>query len=136
MLRGTARDPIETATGAFYTCRRCLHRWQARGGARPLTCPSCHAGDWAEYLLLRCVHCEAVFASQEIRDPLRGNNLYQPYELFPLCPHCRRSQWCPLENGRVYALRAAAARRSMFLWSAVIIVGVLLVALLAVAALR
>lgn len=136
VLRGTSPDPIETAGGAFYICRRCHHRWPARGGARPSTCPSCRAADWAEYLLLRCVHCSAVFASQEIRDPLRGNSLYQPYELFPLCPHCRRSQWCPLENGRVHALRAAAARRSMLLWSGVIIVGVLLVALLAVATLR
>lgn len=136
MLRGTAFDPSETAAGAFYNCRRCGHRWQKRGGERPLTCPACHAGDWAEYLLLRCVHCEAVFASREIRDPLRGDSLYQPYELFPLCPHCRRSQWCPLENGRVHALRAAAARRSLLLWSSVIIVCVLLAALLAVATLR
>src|SRR5205807_2548246 len=63
ILRGTV---LVAAGDASYNCSRCHHRWQARGGSRPATCPSCHAGDWAEYLLLRCTHCQAVFASQEL----------------------------------------------------------------------
>lgn len=133
MLRGSA--PVADID-AFYHCQRCHHRWSARGNAHPAACPNCHARDWADYLLLRCTHCQAIFASQELRDPLRGNSLYHPYELFPLCPHCRRSQWCPAENGRVQSLRASAARRAALLWSSVAIVCVLLVALLALFVLR
>jgi hypothetical protein len=133
---GFVRGRASTAEGGSYTCQRCHHSWKAAGGACPSLCPACHAGDWDEYLLLRCTHCRAVFSSKEIRDPLRGNNLYYPYDLFPLCPNCRRSQWCPAENMRVNALRAAAARRSALLWSAAIGVCVLLIALLALAVLR
>ena len=133
VLRGSA--PVADAD-AFYHCQRCHHRWSARGNAHPATCPACHAGDWADYLLLRCTHCQAVFASRELHDPLHGNSLYYPYELFPLCPHCRRSQWCPAENGRVHALRAAAARRTLLIWSSVAAVCVLLVAVVALVVLR
>lgn len=133
LLRGSA--PVADAD-AFYHCQRCHHRWSARGNGQPATCPKCHAGDWAEYCLLRCSHCQVVFASQELRDPLHGNNLYHPYELFPLCPNCRRSHWCPAENARVQALRAATARRTMLLWSSVVIVCGLLVAILALVVLR
>lgn len=133
VLRGAA--PVADID-AFYHCQRCHHRWSGRGSAHPATCPDCHAQDWAEYLLLRCTHCQAIFASRESRDPLRGNSLYHPYELFPLCPHCRRSQWCPAENGRVQSLRAAAARRTLLLWSSVALVCVLLVAVLALVVLR
>lgn len=141
MLRGVTFDPAVTASDALYCCHRCHHHWSAsastrRGVFRPLTCPACQARDWAEYLLLRCTHCHAVFESKEIHDPLRGEALYHPYELFPLCPHCRRSQWCPAENGRVASLRAAAARRSVLLWSSVIGVCVLLVAIVALAMLK
>lgn len=133
MLRGIA--PSADA-GSYATCQRCHHRWSVLDNTQPTACPACHARDWAEYLLLRCIHCQAVFTSRELRDPLRGNSLYQPYELFPLCPHCRRSQWCPTENGRVQILRAAAARRSMLLWSSVIVVCVALAAILALAVLH
>lgn len=139
LVRGLMSNPSGSASGASYVCQRCHHRWSAAKGARPVrpsACPECHAGDWDEFLLLRCTHCEAVFASQEIRDPLRGNMLYHPYELFPLCPHCRRSQWCPAENGRVNALRAAAARRAALLWSCVIGVCALLIVILAFLLLR
>ncbi|HEY0753044.1 MAG TPA: DnaJ domain-containing protein [Ktedonobacteraceae bacterium] len=119
MLRGAASI---AGVDAFYTCQRCYHRWSARGNGHPSTCPNCHAQDWADYLLLRCIHCQAVFASQELRDPLRGNSLYHPYELFPLCPNCRRSQWCPAENKRVQNLRAAAARRTALLWGSIALV--------------
>jgi len=136
MLRGIAGDPVATAAGKFYHCQRCHHRWPAQGSAHPSSCPACRARDWSEYLLLRCTHCHAVFASKEIRDPLRGNSLYQPYELFPLCPHCRRSQWCPAENGRIASLQAAAARRATLLWSSVIGVCVIVIALLVLIAFR
>ena len=133
MLRGSA--PVADAD-ALYHCQRCHHRWSARGNAHPATCPSCHASDWADYLLLRCTHCQAVFASRELHDALRGNSLYHPYELFPLCPHCRRSQWCPAEDRRVHALRAAAARRTLLLWSSVAAMCVLLVAVVALVVLH
>lgn len=133
---GFVRGRATADSGGPYTCQRCHHSWQAAGDARPSACPACRADDWDEYLLLRCTHCRAVFSSKEIRDPLRGNNLYNPYDLFPLCPNCRRSQWCPAENIRVSSLRAAAARRSTLLWSAMIGVCVLVIALLALAVLR
>lgn len=136
LLRGSMPDPVSTPTGAVYICQRCRHRWSAGGRARPASCPSCAARDWHEYLLLRCTHCLAVFASKELRDPLHGNSLYHPYELFPLCPNCRRSQWCPVEDGRVNTLRAAAARRAALLWGSVICVCVLLIVLFAVVFLR
>jgi hypothetical protein len=141
VLRGATPEPVTTAAGPFYHCHRCHHRWPvssplSRGAPPPLSCPACHARDWAEYLLLRCTHCQAVFESKELRDPLRGNSLYHPYELYPLCPHCRRSQWCPAENGRVAALRAAAARRATLLWGSVIGGCLLVIAVLALVLLR
>ena len=102
-----------------------------------MTCPACHASDWAEYLLLRCLHCGAVFESEEIHDRLRGNYLYHPYELFPLCPSCRRSRWCPAENVRLETLRAAAARRMAMLWgTTVIVIAVVLLGVMAFMVLR
>jgi len=136
VLRGTMLAPAVTSSGVTYICQRCHHRWSAQREARPASCPACHASDWDEYLLLRCTHCQAVFASKELRDPLRGNSLYHPYELFPLCPNCRRSQWCPAENGRVNTLRAAAARRATLLWSSAIGVCVLVIVLLSLVLLR
>lgn len=132
VLSGSAPQPVTTASGRLYSCHRCLHQWSAYGGSDvPLTCPACRSGDWAEYLLLHCTRCYAVFESKEIVDPLRGGSRYYPYELFPLCPHCRRSQWCPSENVRVAALRAAAARRSMILWGGTIVVCAVLLVLVA-----
>src|SRR5581483_7285186 len=72
MLRGVAPQTQESA----YYCHRCHYRWQptsslGRGGSRALVmprfCPKCLAMDWSEYLLLRCVHCCAVFESEQIR---------------------------------------------------------------------
>jgi curved DNA-binding protein CbpA len=125
-------------------CHRCHHRWvagmgQSRTspiGAR-IVCPACKASDWAEFLLLRCAHCRAVFESEEIRDKiLGGGRLYYPYELFPLCPNCRRSEWCPAENARVDTLRAAAARRRAILWMSLAGIAVLLITMLIVVLLR
>lgn len=136
LLAGIVREPVVTSAGTFYFCHRCFHRWspaaQKAGLEGPLACPVCQSRDWAEYLLLHCTRCNAVFESKEIADPLRGGSRYHPYELFPLCPHCRRSQWCPSENLRVAGLRAAAARRSMLLWgSTIVVAGALLLALVA-----
>jgi len=125
-------------------CHRCHHRWiagigQSRastGGAR-IVCPACRASDWAEYLLLRCVHCHAVFESEEIRDKIfGGSRLYDPYELFPLCPNCRRSEWCPAENARIDTLRAAAARRRAILWMSVLAIILLVIGIMAVMFMR
>jgi DnaJ-class molecular chaperone len=136
VLRGKASDPAITSSGMLHSCHRCSHQWfvptSISAKARDsLTCSNCRAKDWAEYLLLRCTHCQAVFESREISDPLRGGNRYHPYELFPLCPHCRRSRWCSAENARVAGLRTAAARRSMLLWSLALVVGVLVIVLVA-----
>ncbi len=133
MLRGSA--PVADAE-ALYHCQRCHHRWSARGNSHSATCPNCHARDWADYLLLRCTHCQAVFVSRELRDSLHGDSLYHPYELFPLCPNCRRSQWCPAENGRVHGLRATAARRTALLWGSITTICILLVVLLVLYMLR
>jgi hypothetical protein len=106
---------------AAYTCHRCAYHWRAAGGSAdsPQSCPRCHSRDWAEYLLLRCLHCQAIFESKEIVDPLRGGSRYYPYELFPLCPHCRRSHWCPAENERVARLRASTLRWQKLLWGSI-----------------
>ncbi len=121
-------------------CHRCHHRWvasmgqsRASAGSSRIICPACKASDWAEYLLLRCVHCHAVFESEEIRDKIfGGGRLYYPYELFPLCPNCRRSEWCPAENTRVDALRTAAARRRAILWMSVAAIVLLVIGIIAV----
>ena len=84
-------------------------------------------------MLLRCVHCHAIFESEEIHDKiLGGGQLYNPYELFPLCPNCRRSEWCPAENNRIAALRAASARRRAILWLSAFAIAVLIIGMMAV----
>lgn len=132
-LDGIVRgDEGQKGGRATHYCHRCHHHWMATSvenhssNARVI-CPSCKASDWSEYLLLRCTHCSAVFESEEIRDKIIGQGrLYEPYELFPLCPNCRRSQWCPSENARVQTLRAAAARRTAILWLSVLVVTILI----------
>jgi hypothetical protein len=149
ILRGVANQSTggvaqTSAQRPEYYCHRCHHRWvtgteQSRPSPASLRiiCPACKAGDWAEYLLLRCVHCHAVFESEEIRDKIFGEGrLYDPYELFPLCPNCRRSQWCPAENARVDTLRAAAARRRAILWMSVAAIAVLLILVMVAVLLR
>ncbi len=135
MLRG---EMLEERAGSTahprYYCHRCHASWNGSSGDRPPAfCPTCKARDWAEFLLLRCAHCHAVFESRELRDKLRGGQLYFPYELFPLCPNCRRPQWCPAEDARVSALRAADARRRAMLLAATVVVALLVVVVLAVA---
>jgi len=125
-------------------CHRCHHRWipgvaqsSSPSANFRVVCPSCKASDWAEYMLLRCVHCHAIFESEEIRDKiLGGSQLYNPYELFPLCPNCRRSQWCPAENARIDALRAASARRRAILWMSIFAIAVLVIGIMAVMLVR
>jgi hypothetical protein len=121
MLRGMAPEGAPLS----YYCHRCSHRWQAnQTGKLPHSCPNCHATDWAEYLLLRCVHCCAVFESEQIRYEIGsytyGNNarrgksaLCPPYELFPLCPYCGTAHWCPAEEARVNELRERAAQSTL-----------------------
>jgi DnaJ-class molecular chaperone len=135
LLRGDDRTKSNRA--ANY-CHRCHHHWSNtatgnRSSNEYTTCPSCKANDWSQYLLLRCVHCSAVFESEEIHDKIIGQgHLYQPYELYPLCPHCRRSQWCPAENTRVDTLRAASARRTAILWMSVLIISLLIIGIFAI----
>ena len=126
ILHGIAPDAKQDSS---HYCHRCHHRWTASAQAN-MRCPQCKAGDWAEYLLLRCAHCHAVLESQEIRDTMRGNRPYFPYELFPLCPNCRRSQWCASENERVAVLRAADARRRTLLFAGSLVFLIIVVAVL------
>jgi DnaJ-class molecular chaperone len=127
MLRGVATEAqgMRDATLAAWNnyprhCRRCHHQWTVaslRGRGSTDVCPNCHARDWGEYLLLRCAHCHAVFESEQIRNEVGSQDygdgaLCPPYELFPLCPYCGASGWCPAEDARVETLRERAARRA------------------------
>lgn len=109
MLRG-AKAPSMAGT---YYCHRCHHHWRA--ASLPAFCPGCKARDWSEYLLLRCQHCHAVFASEQIRYEVGSlqygdGSLCPPYELFPLCPYCGKAEWCPAEEARLWNVRDRAAR--------------------------
>lgn len=140
MLRGLALK------GNPHHCHRCHHRWTSTAAIQPRTqsCPACKATDWAEYLLLRCVHCRAVFESEQIRDEIGLYNygdrsLCPPYELFPLCPYCGVSGWCPAEDVRVSTLRAVAKRRAALLhlmWLSIVVVVVLVLAVVLVTVVR
>ena len=131
MLRGTL---AETRQHLCY-CHRCHHSWKPvfaldRDGRKnlPRACPRCRAIDWSEYLLLRCIHCQAVFESEQIRYGIaapvhngRGksdpqDDLCPPYELFPLCPCCGVARWCPAEEQRVEELQQQAKRKNLFRW--------------------
>lgn len=127
MLRGVAteaqgniEDSLATWNNYPRHCHRCHHQWTLASlrGREPVdVCPACKASDWGEYLLLRCVHCRAVFESEQIRDEVGAyhygdDSLRPPYELFPLCPYCGVSGWCPAEDARVETLRLKAARRA------------------------
>jgi hypothetical protein len=124
-----------------YYCHRCSHRWNDTSVDKrslPHFCPLCKATDWSEYLLLRCIHCSAVFESEQIRYEVASINygkghalgetqLCPPYELFPLCPYCGTARWCPAEDMRVSHLRIqadrrAAAMRTMWISAAVALV--------------
>jgi hypothetical protein len=52
----------------------------------------------AEYLLMYCVNCHALFGTIHTRD--QNNFLYYPYELFAVCPHCKAVEWCLFEEVR------------------------------------
>jgi hypothetical protein len=147
MLRGVAP---ETEGGKYY-CHRCHHRWPVvspEGRLEiPRSCPKCHATDWIEYLLLRCIHCCAVFESEQIRYEIgtykygQGNdaNLCPPYELFPLCPYCGTARWCPAEDVRVKNLRLRAARRAALLrvvWLSIVVVILVILGVMALAMMK
>jgi hypothetical protein len=150
MLRGVAPETEE----ANYSCHRCRHRWPTASARRqsvhqemPRSCPKCHATDWAEYLLLRCVHCCAIFESEQIRYEVGAYNystgnardLCPPYELFPLCPYCGTARWCPVEDARVDDLRLRAARRAAILrivWMSAIVVAVVFLGVMALVTMR
>ncbi|HZO72522.1 MAG TPA: DnaJ domain-containing protein [Ktedonobacteraceae bacterium] len=141
MLRGVAPE----AEDHTYYCHRCRHHWKpsspnsrAAQTGLPFFCPKCQAADWSEYLLLRCVHCCAVFESEQIRYEIgaysygkdhkgRDAGMCPPYELFPLCPYCGTARWCPAEDARVHELRLhaeqqAALRRKIWLGIAIVLV--------------
>ncbi len=132
MLRGVANVGSQSVAPADI-CHRCHHRWtptSIRGLAIDAVCPACKARDWREYLLLRCVHCRAVFESEQIRYEVGSyhysdNALCPPYELFPLCPYCGVAGWCPAEDARVSVLGAEAVRRAAML--RLVLIGVVVV---------
>ena len=160
MLRGATSEgdgelELPVPQPGFY-CHRCHHRWtltskqRTPSGGRVTSqpwerfCPACNANDWREYLLLRCARCSAVFESEQIRYEIGNYNygdgtLCPPYELFPLCPYCGASHWCPAEEVRVNILRAAAAKRAAMLrlaWISVVVVALVVLGLVALAVLR
>ena len=154
MLRGIApttkyRGTNLQTTGSPHYCHRCHHRWTrvattARSRSRIDVCPACKARDWSEFLLLRCTHCHAVFESEQIRYEVgtyyySDSTLCPPYELFPLCPYCGASGWCPVEDTRVHALRLQAKRRAAFfrlIWFSVIMICIVVLAVIAVMLLK
>jgi hypothetical protein len=148
--QGLLRSAAAEAPDSTYYCHRCHHHWQDTANKSnekrmlPLFCPKCHASDWPEYLLLRCVHCCAVFESEQIRYEVGaityGNKttnktgLCPPYELFPLCPYCGTARWCPAENSRVDELRRRQAKRDALmrlLWIGVTVCAIVVLGVLA-----
>ncbi len=105
-------------------CHRCGQIWIVPADQRRTSsdrCPHCSAPDWAEYLLLRCQECTAVFESQQIRryDRVKiGERYYgdyhlsQPYDLFPHCPNCQAIHWCAGEEMRLNRRAPFGARAS------------------------
>ncbi|GAC1361178.1 MAG: hypothetical protein PVS3B1_34340 [Ktedonobacteraceae bacterium] len=155
LLRGIAP---ETEAHTYY-CHRCHHRWQSSSvitpdsgprGRLPRSCPNCQATDWPEYLLLRCIHCTAVFESEQIRYEIgayaygKGNShepggLCPPYELFPLCPYCGTAHWSPAEEIRVAELRQRARQRATivrFAWITVALLAIVLLAMVVASSLH
>ena len=149
LLRGIAP---ETEAHLFY-CHRCHHRWQPSaphtpGGRASLerSCPKCSATDWPEYLLLRCIHCTAVFESEQIRYEIgsydygkkasqKPGGLCPPYELFPLCPYCGTAHWSPAEETRVGELRQHAQQRSLvlrFAWITIAMFAIILLGMVVI----
>ena len=110
--------------GRRCTCHRCGHGWVLPAERRRSStdrCPKCAAPDWAEYLLLRCQECTAVFESQQIRryDRVKiGERYYgdfhlcSPYELFPKCPNCEAVRWCAGEELRLNGRRSGPSRQT------------------------
>ena len=149
LLRGIAP---ETHDHAYY-CHRCHHHWSnsASSPVLPLFCPKCQASDWTEYLLLRCIHCTAVFESEQIRYEV-GTHTYgpgriqgmmkglcPPYELFPLCPYCGTARWCPAEDTRVEDLRQRQATRDALMrmvWVGVTLFAIVILGVLALNVMR
>ena len=90
------------------------------------------------------MRCSAVFESEQIRYEIGTYNygdgtLCPPYELFPLCPYCGASHWCPAEDARVNALRAAAAKRAAMLrviWISVVVIALVLFGVVALTMVR
>lgn len=145
--QGLLRGVVSRSDSSTYYCHRCHHHWPTGAansvthpGELPRTCPKCHANDWSEYLLLRCIHCSAIFESEQIRYEIGAHTYGQqqgqaaqpalcpPYELFPLCPYCGTARWCPSEDVRVNELREQAARREALLrivWMSVVVIAVI-----------
>ncbi len=149
LLRGVAPETHEHV----YYCHRCHNHWRptqngVQSSMLPLFCPKCQASDWTEYLLLRCVHCTAVFESEQIRYEVglhtygkTGNQagLCPPYELFPLCPYCGTAHWCPAEDARVGDLRQRQAKRDAMMrmiWIGVTLCAIIILGVLALNVLR
>lgn len=138
VLQGLLRGVASERKDGTYFCHRCHHRWgeptSDQGHSKvPTACPHCYAQDWSEFLLLRCIHCRAVFESEQIRyeiGPVTYGSaraeatLCPPYELFPLCPYCGTARWCPAEDRRVQELRERAARREALVRGVLIVIAI------------
>jgi hypothetical protein len=152
--QGILRDVQAKTENNEYYCHRCQHSWSGPAVRRrnekddtPRSCPSCRATDWSESLLLRCIHCCAVFESEQIRYEIGSytygkrnvSDLCPPYELFPLCPYCGTARWCPAEDTRVELLRQQAERRAAavrLMWIIVVLIIIVLLGVVSLATLR
>ena len=143
LQQGLLRGVAPLTQDAVNYCHRCRAHWKPPAGREQMAraCPTCKAPDWAEYLLLRCTHCHAIFESEQIRyaigaymygqsEAVKKTGLCPPYELFPLCPYCGTSGWCPAEDARVDILREQAARRAARLRIVVLSLAVVIVVVL------
>ncbi len=65
--------------------------------------------DRSTYLLMYCVHCHALIARKWVYSVT--SILFFPYEIFPVCPHCQKMDWCPAEDAREQREKEEKARR-------------------------
>ena len=139
--RGMLRGKAPKVKKQTFFCHRCRHCWDEQSllNNLPSHCPKCQATDWDEFLLLRCLHCCAVFESEQIRYMVgshhygkgvhRPTDLCSPYELFPLCPYCGSARWSPAEEARISELQLRKMRHSKRLRLVVIYLILVLIAM-------
>src|SRR5579864_5174565 len=84
-------------TGVLYGINRYepygCHRCHTPLFERKRACPHCGVDEWAEFTLLYCRFCFALF---ELDSKLSGR--IPPWKAIPYCPACRHEHWCRAED--------------------------------------